>query len=885
VVEADEDIEIVYPDRRLYVQVKTRSEPLTEGDIRGAIKRFTQVRKVHADGIRPGTPTFAIVANVQPGPKLADRLRGKDWPADTVLHWPGNEPTDRVLPGAWHDVTEGLTSCAAIAATLPFGSLVPETLVWKLAGLVMFAASGRPPRVDHAFRAEELPVLFEQLVIQLHDIPAPPQRYRPQQDEPDLTSDSRVRVITGFSGAGKTMWVAQAAQLSNAALAYFDVGDTPGSAISIPLARELAARFFGSGGGLGKLLLPGATGTEMLRAIGLRLQAERTHVVIVIDNAHRIPAQILHMIVQQIPHAHFVFLAQPGAAVQELQATLAITPEPLGGWTTDTIAAEAVDSGCRANYVACERLRTLTAGLPLYVQNAAQIAAAEYGGDLARFCDELEARTHDVSTVQEIILARVFQGLAPQSRDAVAILCLADIPLERTGAERLLELAVGLDARAFARAIRELRVTSVIEVFGGDRLKIHDATRVLGREHLDTLGPVALRAAQLALRDVLLASIVRERDLPKLSLYLRILADLGDIKMLVEFATDEIYHEMGLVEQISGFLEIAAASDTIAAEQRFAALDGLAFADFKRRDIPKAAERLATMGRLISEHNLGDEDRLALAMKSMNLAAVQGDEKRVFAEVEKIVALMPEKPAHLRIFRYNAAHALYNLGRDDACISITEELIPEYYDVLGLDLSDVLMKNPDDIFPLLKKDVDHSDDLKHLADCLALQAHALNRSGQHARFARIHAMKFYSMANALDSFVGVGQELVDEFVARYDYVGARDVLERNVLPTVIAQKMVSHMVPIRSQYAVILAYCGEHDMAAAEMAKLAAYEAGLGPEGQHELIEQRRLIARLRREEPPPQWQFPVPPRKMGRNERCYCGSGKKFKRCHGLRS
>jgi uncharacterized protein YchJ len=99
---------------------------------------------------------------------------------------------------------------------------------------------------------------------------------------------------------------------------------------------------------------------------------------------------------------------------------------------------------------------------------------------------------------------------------------------------------------------------------------------------------------------------------------------------------------------------------------------------------------------------------------------------------------------------------------------------------------------------------------------------------------------------------------------------------------VIAQKMVSHIVPIRSQYAVVLAYCGDHDAAAAEMARLAPYEAGLVREGQHELIQQRRLIARLRREAPPPQWQFPAP-RKMGRNERCYCGSGKKFKRCHGM--
>jgi hypothetical protein len=95
---------------------------------------------------------------------------------------------------------------------------------------------------------------------------------------------------------------------------------------------------------------------------------------------------------------------------------------------------------------------------------------------------------------------------------------------------------------------------------------------------------------------------------------------------------------------------------------------------------------------------------------------------------------------------------------------------------------------------------------------------------------------------------------------------------------VIEQKMVSRMVPVRSHYAVVLAYCGDHDAAAAEMAKLAPYQAGLGPEAQHELRWQRRKIAPLRRE-PPPRWAFPALPRKIGRNEGCYCGSGKKFKR------
>jgi hypothetical protein len=272
-------------------------------------------------------------------------------------------------------------------------------------------------------------------------------------------------------------------------------------------------------------------------------------------------------------------------------------------------------------------------------------------------------------------------------------------------------------------------------------------------------------------------------------------------------------------------------------------------------------------------------------MKSMNVAARLGDAKQVFVELKRVTELVPEKPRHLRIFRYNAAHALYDLGRYDACASITDELIREYYDVLGLKPDDVIMKNPDKIWPLLKKGVDHGDDLKHLADCLDLQAQALSETGRHAPYARIHAMKYYSMANALDSYVRVGQDLVEEFLARHDYIGARDVLERNILPTVIEQKMVSRIVPVRSHYAVVLAYCGDHDAAAAEMSKLAPYEAGLGLDEQQEFKWQRRLIARLRQQAPPPQWELPTLPRKMGRNERCYCGSGKKFKRCHGMRA
>ena len=882
IVEADEDIEIVLPDRRIYAQVKTRSEALTRSDISGALERFERLREEHKKGIRKGAASFVVVSNVASGPKLTEEYGSVIWPSDVRLFWPTSASPPPPLPAAWRDLSEGFAKCTELAAALPFGMLAPETLVWKLAALVMAASAGTPPRADHAFQVDELPGVFEQLALQLQDFPAPPARYRPQVQEPELVSATRIRAITGFSGAGKTAWVAQSAQQSTSELAYFDVGDTPGPAVAIPLARELAGRFFESGGGLGQILLPGATGLEMLRAIDMRLQSIGLSATVVIDNAHRVPAEDLRAVLQQTAHLHFVLLCQPGPMVQELEALLGITSEPLRGWTTDTIAVEAAEARCTATAASCQKLLDLTAGLPLYVQNAVRIAAADYVGDLGQFCDELERQTHSVTTAQELILSKVFVGLPQRSRDTVGILSMVDVPLTRAETAVFVQGALGFDEAAFAHAVRQLRLAGVVEVFGGDRLKIHDAMRVLGQAHLLGLDPKIVEAARLTLKDVLLESILRQRDLPKLSLYLRVLADLGDIRTAVQFATDELFHELGLVQEISPLLERAANNETIAPDQRFMALDGLLFADLKKGDVPSAMEHVALMTSLVEEHSLDETDRLTLAMKKMNLAALKGDADEVEQQIAQVSALIPENPEHQRIFRYNAAHALFSLGRYDACASETSELTPEYYGALGITPGDVMMKNPDKIFPLLKEGDDHTDNLKHLADCLDLQAQALNRIGKGAAFSRIHAIKFYAMANALDSLVRVGQDLADEFVARNDYVGARDVLERNVLPNVIKHKMVDRIVEVRSHYAVILAHCGEHDAAAAEMARLVPYEAGLPPAGRDGLRRQRALVAQLRVVPPPPQWLFPSPPRKMGRNERCYCGSGKKFKSCHG---
>lgn len=768
VVERDEDVEIVLPDRRIYVQVKTRSEQLAPGDIDDSMQRFETLRSEHLAGNRQGMPEFVVAANVPPSATLAKQMSRADWPVDVHIHWPEN-PTDNddVLPRPWHNVTDAFEKCAELAASLPFSMLAPETLAGKLAYYVMSASAGNPPREDHSFHIDELPQLFEQLVIQLQDFPTPPSMYRSQTDEPPLLSDERVRIVTGFSGAGKTSWVSQAAQHATSTVAYFDVIDTPGSALAPSLARELAARLFGqSVGGLGEILLPGASGSEMLQAIDNRLATRGESYTLVLDNAHSVPAADLRLVIERAKHPNFILLCQPGQCVQELEALLSVTSEPLRGWATDTIAQEVEVKGCRGDYAACQRLLELTGGMPLYVQNALAITAAEYDGSLPDFCADVEARTNIVETAQEVILTRAFGSLPAASRDVVGVLSLSDIPLERRETVVLLMQSLSLDETAVTAILRQLRPTGLIEVFGGDRVKVHNATRLLGRSHLTTLGDEAVSKAQIDLKNLIRVSLQLKWEMPKLSLYLRMLVETGDIKTLVEIATDELFHELGTWPEIMMFLENAAASEETTPEDRFWALDGLVFADMKKGDFQTASTRQVVMADLIAEHNLGVTERLALAMKRMNVLAREGKHEDVIAAFTEASKLLPENPEHLRVFRYNATHALLDLGLCEEAIKETPRLVDEYYDVLGITSSDVLGKNPEEIWPLLDQDRDLTDDLKHLADCLDLHAKAVNSDGRNSGLARVHAMKFYAMAQAIDSAIRVGQDLVDEFVQR-----------------------------------------------------------------------------------------------------------------------
>ena len=90
----------------------------------------------------------------------------------------------------------------------------------------------------------------------------------------------------------------------------------PGPAIATSLVRELAARLVEQAPGeLQRILLPGATGGESLRALDTFVGQQELRPLIVLDNAHRVPADSLRGLADITTHLRFVLLCQPSRAV------------------------------------------------------------------------------------------------------------------------------------------------------------------------------------------------------------------------------------------------------------------------------------------------------------------------------------------------------------------------------------------------------------------------------------------------------------------------------------------------------------------------------------------------------------------------------------------
>lgn len=139
---------------------------------------------------------------------------------------------------------------------------------------------------------------------------------------------------------------------------------------------------------------------------------------------------------------------------------------------------------------------------------------------------------------------------------------------------------------------------------------------------------------------------------------------------------------------------------------------------------------------------------------------------------------------------------------------VAEQVIDETFAALGIRPDQVFRAKQAELWTLINKPGLDQGDIKRLADALELKAMVAGKLNVLAPFARVHAMKFYAITGAIDSLIRVGQDLAGEFVARHDFVGAREVLEQHVMPVVVDNQILNRHLDVRAQYAVVLAYCG-----------------------------------------------------------------------------
>lgn len=292
--------------------------------------------------------------------------------------------------------------------------------------------------------------------------------------------------------------------------------------------RELAAKLAGAGPDVvRKILLPGATGVESLSQLDIYLKREGLSPIVVLDNVHRVSAESLKRMIDVTSALKFVLLAQPFGTLPEIEALLGLTREPLKGWGVDDVAAAAVGWGCRGDAATMGRLKTLTAGMPLFVRSAATIAREEYSGRIDQMCDAVDALTNLTQTAQEVILAKVFDAFPLAAQQTIAVLSLPDIGLLPAEITKLLDTALEMNERAVAGVIRALRAAGVVEIYGNKEIRLHDAIRVVASQHLSGMSAEVASRARVALKDLMVMAFERDRNTARFSLYTRLLLATG----------------------------------------------------------------------------------------------------------------------------------------------------------------------------------------------------------------------------------------------------------------------------------------------------------------------------------------------------------------------
>ncbi|RUV51316.1 hypothetical protein EOA85_29860 [Mesorhizobium sp. M5C.F.Ca.IN.020.29.1.1] len=115
--------------------------------------------------------------------------------------------------------------------------------------------------------------------------------------------------------------------------------------------------------------------------------------------------------------------------------------------------------------------------------------------------------------------------------------------------------AGGPERPILLQSLRHLLSQGLLQAFAGDRIKLHDAARDVGKGRPTFHGREAMRARQEALRTVVQESLHASWSPAKLSLFLRLTGEVGRLDVLVEMATEELFHEMGVWPGVEAYLK------------------------------------------------------------------------------------------------------------------------------------------------------------------------------------------------------------------------------------------------------------------------------------------------------------------------------------------
>jgi tetratricopeptide (TPR) repeat protein len=834
--ERDEDQELIFGDVRLYLQIKTRDHRLVKSDIAGALERFAGIREQHEIGSRARRPEFWIISNAEPARSLKEEI--KTWPTDVFLKTPTwTSKHNATLPDPWPNIEVAIDSCLELAARVPFRSLTPSTIVWKLAGMIQAASAGIS---KVSFSADQLPVLLEQFVVQLQKFPLTPAHYRPHESEPPFDSEHPIRLLTGFSGSGKTTWAAQGSQHSGSAVAYFDVGDMPTSGIASQLAREVAA-IISSGGHdeIRQVMSVGAGGLQLLVGLNGILASKSISLMIVLDNAHRANADDVVTILKALPSARWIVLSQPWPGRPILEASFGISAESLAGWPLPAIGAAFKEQGAAINPTLAAGFRHLTAGLPLYVQNAARIAGTVYSGDAQKLYDNLKELTYSETTGQEAILNEVQKHLNASALEVAGILSLVDVPLDTTELSTLMNKSLALSEQQTALAIRELRSWGVVDQLLDGTISMHDAFRLIARQSRMKLNENCLSRA----REALVSILMRPHAGPaRAKLLFTLLPAVGRTDALIDIASgnSELLHEFGMSVDVESMIREAIINAELKEEDRFWAVQTILFWDLQNGKEEAAEQHYADLLQFSSQE-LTQQQQQALHLMEVLMCGLRCDRDAAKITVKKAQKLADDAPSFDRVLKYNYALTLYHCDDSQGADRILKRLANAYLSILNLRPQDFIGRNVEEIAPNLRPDME--EDAKRFADVLSLIARISLERGQIAAITSINAFKFYILSHSYRSAVKWMQDVVDQLLTMGDLRDARNFIE-GALPVFSKGLALDYFVPVYSQYAVILAYSGEIERARRTMVELEPF-LERSPEWQREVEGQKRLIEKI----------------------------------------